>query len=65
MTDPATARVPGWGAALAILLAGSLLVGFSMGSWLAPPAAWIGLVLIMRFARDHPSNAVGGGCDLA
>lgn len=38
---------------LAMLLAGSLLVGFSMGSWLAPPAAWIGPVLIMRYARDH------------
>jgi apolipoprotein N-acyltransferase len=38
---------------LAILLAGSLLVGFSMGRWLAPLAAWIGPVLIMRYARDH------------
>ena len=38
---------------LAMLVAGSLLVGFSMGSWLAPPAAWIGPVLIMRYARDH------------
>jgi apolipoprotein N-acyltransferase len=38
---------------LAMLLAGSLLVGFSMGRWLAPLAAWIGPVLIMRFARDH------------
>ncbi len=53
MTASATARVSGWGASLAILLAGSLLVGFSMGSWLAAPAAWIGPVLIMRFARDH------------
>ena len=58
MTASATARVPGWGASFAILLAGSLLVGFSMGSWLAPPAAWIGPVLIMRFARDH---SVGRG----
>lgn len=58
MTASATARVPGWGASLAILLAGSLLVGFSMGSWLAAPAAWIGPVLIMRFARDH---SVGRG----
>jgi apolipoprotein N-acyltransferase len=56
MTASATARVPGWGASLAILLAGSLLVAFSMGSWLAPPAAWIGPVLIMRFARDHPAG---------
>jgi hypothetical protein len=54
MTASATARVPGWGASLAILLAGSLLVGFSMGSWLAAPAAWVGPVLVMRFARDHP-----------
>jgi apolipoprotein N-acyltransferase len=58
MTASATARVPGWGVSLAILLAGSLLVGFSMGSWLAPPAAWIGPVLIMRFSRDH---SVGRG----
>jgi apolipoprotein N-acyltransferase len=58
MTAAATARVPGWGISLALLLAGSLLVGFSMGSWLAPPAAWIGPVLIMRFARDH---SVGRG----
>jgi apolipoprotein N-acyltransferase len=36
-----------------MLLAGSLLVGFSMGRWLAPLAAWIGPVLIMRYARDH------------
>ena len=36
-----------------ILLVGSLLVGFSMGRWLAPLAAWIGPVLIMRYARDH------------
>ena len=38
---------------LLMLLAGSLLVGFSMGRWLAPLAAWIGPVLIMRYARDH------------
>jgi len=25
-----------------LLLAGTLLVGFSMGRWLAPLAAWIG-----------------------
>jgi apolipoprotein N-acyltransferase len=36
-----------------MLLAGSLLVGFSMGRWLSPLAAWIGPVLIMRYARDH------------
>ena len=36
-----------------MLLAGSLLVGFSMGRWLAPLAAWNGPVLIMRYARDH------------
>jgi apolipoprotein N-acyltransferase len=36
-----------------MLLAGSLLWGFSMGSWLAPLAAWIGPVLVMRYARDH------------
>jgi apolipoprotein N-acyltransferase len=35
---------------LLMLLAGSLLWGFSMGSWLA---AWIGPVLVMRYARDH------------
>jgi len=38
---------------LALLLTGSLLVGFSMGRWLAPPAAWIGPALILRYARDH------------
>jgi apolipoprotein N-acyltransferase len=38
---------------LLMLLAGSLLWGFSMGSWLAPLAAWIGPVLVMRYARDH------------
>ncbi len=53
MTASATARVSGWGASLAILLAGALLIGFSMGNWLAPPAAWIGPVLVMRYARDH------------
>jgi apolipoprotein N-acyltransferase len=36
-----------------MLLAGSLLVGFSMGRWLAPLAAWIGPALILRYARDH------------
>ena len=41
------------GISLAMLLAGSLLVGFSMGRWLAPALAWIGPVLIIRFARDH------------
>jgi apolipoprotein N-acyltransferase len=41
---------------LAMLLAGSLLVGFSMGRWLAPLAAWIGPVLIMRYARDHKAG---------
>jgi apolipoprotein N-acyltransferase len=39
-----------------MLLAGSLLVGFSMGRWLAPLAAWIGPVLIMRYARDHKAG---------
>jgi apolipoprotein N-acyltransferase len=41
-----------------MLLAGSLLVGFSMGAWLAPLAAWIGPVLIIRYSRDH---SVGRG----
>jgi apolipoprotein N-acyltransferase len=36
-----------------LLLAGTLLVGFSMGRWLAPLAAWIGPVLILRYSRDH------------
>jgi len=36
-----------------MLLAGTLLVGFSMGRWLAPLAAWIGPVLILRYSRDH------------
>src|SRR3972149_8667473 len=38
---------------LAMLLAGSLLMGFSMGRWLAPLAAWIGPALIIRYSRDH------------
>ena len=38
---------------IVMLLAGSLLVGFSTGRWLAPLAAWIGPVLIMRFYRDQ------------
>jgi len=41
------------GLSLALLLAGTLLVGFSMGRWLAPLAAWIGPALILRYARDH------------
>src|SRR3989337_1741917 len=36
-----------------LLLAGTLLVGFSAGRWLAPLAAWIGPVLILRYSRDH------------
>ena len=46
------------GLELGLLLAGSLLVGFSMGRWLAPLAAWIGPALVLRFARDH---RVGSG----
>jgi len=38
---------------LLMLVVGMLLVGFSAGRWLAPLAAWIGPVLIMRFYRDH------------
>ena len=47
----ARATIPGL--SLILLLAGTLLVGFSMGRWLAPLAAWIGPVLILRYARDH------------
>ena len=47
----ARATIPGL--SLALLLAGTLLVGFSMGRWLAPLAAWIWPVLILRYARDH------------
>lgn len=36
-----------------MLLVGTLLVGFSTGRWLFPLAAWIGPVLMMRYARDH------------
>ena len=36
-----------------LLLAGTLLVGFSTGRWLAPLAAWIGPALILRYSRDH------------
>ena len=35
------------------LLAGSLMVGFSTGRWLAPLVAWIGPVLVMRYYRDQ------------
>lgn len=38
---------------LSLLLAGTLLLGFSTGRYSAPLAAWIGPVLIMRYARDH------------
>ena len=44
-----------------LLLAGTLLVGFSTGRWLFPLAAWIGPALIMRYARDdNGSDAVTG-----
>lgn len=39
-----------------MLLTGGLLVGFSAGRWLAPLAAWIGPVLIMRYYRDHKAG---------
>ena len=39
-----------------LLLAGTLLVSFSTGRWLLPLAAWIGPVLIMRYARDHKAG---------
>jgi apolipoprotein N-acyltransferase len=41
------------GTSLALLLVGTLLVGFSMGRWLAPLVAWIGPVLILRYTRVH------------
>jgi len=41
---------------LAMLAVGSLLVGFSMGSWLAPLAAWVGPVFVLRYARDYPAR---------
>src|SRR3990172_9264325 len=56
-TSPANANtetratIPGL--SLALLLAGTLLVGFSMGCWVAPLAAWVGPALILRYARDH------------
>jgi len=53
-----TSRAPMLRLSLVMMLAGSLLVGFSMGRWLAPLAAWIGPVLILRYARDHK---VGSG----
>jgi apolipoprotein N-acyltransferase len=53
MNDNTETRAASPIVSLAMLLAGSLLVGFSMGRWLAPLAAWIGPVLIMRYARDH------------
>jgi apolipoprotein N-acyltransferase len=43
---------------LAMLLLGSLLIGFSHGQWLAPLAAWLGPALVLRYARDH---SVGRG----
>ena len=53
MNDNTESRVTKPILTLALLLAGGLLVGFSVGRWLAPLAAWIGPVLVMRFARDH------------
>ena len=53
MNDHTEIRAPKPIVSLAVLLAGSLLVGFSMGRWLAPLAAWIGPALVMRYARDH------------
>lgn len=38
---------------LALLVAASLLVGFSMRRWLALLVAWIGPLLMMRYACDH------------
>jgi apolipoprotein N-acyltransferase len=46
-------RAPKPGFSLVMLFAGSLLWGFSMGRWLAPLAAWIAPVLVIRYARDH------------
>jgi apolipoprotein N-acyltransferase len=53
MNDNTEIRVTKPIVSLAMLLAGSLLVGFSAGRWLAPLAAWIGPALIIRYARDH------------
>ncbi|HSR34177.1 MAG TPA: hypothetical protein VLY63_26725, partial [Anaerolineae bacterium] len=53
MNDSTGIRAPKPIVSLAMLLAGSLLVGFSAGRWLAPLAAWIGPVFIIRYARDH------------
>ncbi|MCC6191864.1 MAG: hypothetical protein IT318_22780 [Anaerolineales bacterium] len=47
------ARATTPGLSLALLLAGTLLLAFSMGRWLAPLAAWVGPVLILRYSRDH------------
>ena len=44
----------GWLPSVAMLLAGSLLWGFSLGSWLAPLAAWIGPVLDVRLPATMP-----------
>jgi apolipoprotein N-acyltransferase len=56
MNANAEIRAPKPIVSLAILLTGSLLVGFSMGRWLAPLAAWIGPALILRYARDHKAG---------
>jgi len=53
MSDNPEGCVPRLIVSLGMLLAGSVLVGFSMGRWLAPLAAWIGPVLIIRYTRDH------------
>jgi len=49
----AESRMSKSGIALDLLLVGTLLVGFSMGRCVVPLAAWIGPVLIIRYARDH------------
>jgi apolipoprotein N-acyltransferase len=52
-----------------MLLGAASLIGFSMGRWLLPPAAWIGPPLIMRYARDRKPGrgylGVLGACILA
>jgi apolipoprotein N-acyltransferase len=53
MNHDSESRAPKAVVSLGILLIGSLLWGFSMGRWQAPLAAWIGPVLVMRYARDH------------
>lgn len=57
MNENSENRALGSSVSIIVLVAGCLLVGFSAGRWLAPLAAWIGPVLILRYSRDYRSRS--------